>query len=56
MNWRKQASIYRAFQAESEVAIRRYTEGYCTMTKLLHDLREADRRLADSLHSLRLTS
>ena len=52
MNWQQQYSAYRTFQAESEVAIKKYNEGWYTKEKLHHELRKADEKLTGVLNEL----
>lgn len=54
MNWERQGSIYRGFQAESEAAIRKHQAGQLDKPGLDQALGEADKTLTEGLQALRL--
>jgi hypothetical protein len=55
MKWEIVHSLYRTFQAESEVAIKKFKDGWISQLQLTQALKAADQRLTEELSNLRTT-
>lgn len=53
IKWEIAHSLYRTFQAESEVAIKKFRDGWISRLQLTQALKVADQRLVEQLSNLR---